>query len=309
MAAFVGDREPGERADAAARALQAAVVHRRPARGLRDLGLGVRALPLHRRSTCRTTSATRRCRPGCATCRSRVATFFVAPVAAALLSRVPARVLMSVGLAPAGAGLLLMSGINAGSEWTTLLGGFLVLGVGVGLLNPVIADVALSVVPKERSGMAAGINDTFRQVGVAVGVAVWGAIFVARGADKVSDLTAGTARASGDHPRQLVEAASSGSLDQASPRCRRRRTAGGRARRPRGLPRRLQRGADAGRRGLLRRRRPGPLAGSRARDRARTPGATGLGGDSAGRGRLVSPTQRKRPPCGGLFSRGLRRPT
>ena len=55
-----------------------------------------------------------------------------------------------------------------------------------------IADVALSVVPKERSGMAAGINDTFRQVGVAVGVAVWGAVFVGRGADKVSELAAGT---------------------------------------------------------------------------------------------------------------------
>jgi hypothetical protein len=79
----------------------------------------------------------------------------------------------------------------------------------------VIGDVALSVVPKERSGMAAGINDTFRQVGVAVGVAVWGAVFVGQGAAKVSELTAGTSTASGDHPRQLVEAASSGSLHQA----------------------------------------------------------------------------------------------
>ena len=144
-----------------------------------------------------------------------LAAFLLSPVAAALLTRVPARVLMSVGLAVSGAGLLLMSGINAGSEWTTLLGGFLVLGAGVGLLNPVIGDVALSVVPKERSGMAAGINDTFRQVGVAVGVGVWGAIFVAQGAAKVSDLTAGTATAQGDQPRQLVEAASSGSLPQA----------------------------------------------------------------------------------------------
>src|SRR4029453_15874313 len=144
-----------------------------------------------------------------------LAAFLLSPVAAALLTRVPARGLMSGGLAVSGAGLLLMSGIKAGSEWTTLLGGFLVLGAGVGLLNPVIGDVALSVVPKERSGMAAGINDTFRQVGVAVGVAVWGAIFVGHGAAKVSDLTAGTAAASGDHPRQLVEAASSGSLPQA----------------------------------------------------------------------------------------------
>ena len=141
--------------------------------------------------------------------------FIAAPIAGALLSRVPARVLMSVGLGLTGVGLLLMSGIEAGSEWTTLLGGFLVAGTGVGLLNPVIADVALSVVPKERSGMAAGINDTFRQVGIAVGVAVWGAIFVGRGAAKVSALVAGTPDASGARPRELVEAASSGTLHQA----------------------------------------------------------------------------------------------
>jgi EmrB/QacA subfamily drug resistance transporter len=144
-----------------------------------------------------------------------VVSFFAAPISGMLLSRVPARVLMSAGLAIAGAGLLLMSGLNAGDEWTALLGGFLVLGVGVGLLNPVIGDVALSVVPKERSGMAAGINDTFRQVGVSVGVAVWGAVFVGTGADKVRELTTGTSSATGDHPRQLVEAASSGSLHQA----------------------------------------------------------------------------------------------
>jgi EmrB/QacA subfamily drug resistance transporter len=144
-----------------------------------------------------------------------IASFIAAPIAGALLSRVQARLLMSVGLAVAGIGLLLMSGVGAQDEWTTLLGGFLVAGLGVGLLNPVIADVAVSVVPKERSGMAAGINDTFRQVGVAVGIAVWGAIFVGRGADKVAELTAGTSTAVGDRPRELVEAASSGNLDQA----------------------------------------------------------------------------------------------
>jgi EmrB/QacA subfamily drug resistance transporter len=143
------------------------------------------------------------------------ASFFVAPVAGALLSRVDARLMLSVGLAGVGAGLLLMGGIEAGSAWTTLLGGFLVAGAAIGLLNPVIADVALSVVPKEQSGMASGINDTFRQVGIAVGIAVWGAIFVGRGADKAAEVTAGTAAASGQRPRELVEAASSGSLDQA----------------------------------------------------------------------------------------------
>lgn len=140
--------------------------------------------------------------------------FVFGPIAGALISRVPSRLLMSAGLGIAGLGMLLMSGIDVGSEWTTLLGGFLVAGAGLGLLNPVIADAALKVVPKEQSGLAAGINDTFRQVGIAVGIAVWGAILVGRGADEVDELLAGTAVARGARPRELIEAVSSGNLDQ-----------------------------------------------------------------------------------------------
>ncbi|MFG3056342.1 MFS transporter [Kitasatospora sp. NPDC048239] len=138
--------------------------------------------------------------------------FLVAPVAGLLLSRVPARLLLFVGLLAVGAGLLLMGDIQPEDDWTGLLAGFLVGGAGVGLINPVIADVAVSVVPKENSGMAAGINDTFRQVGIAVGIAVWGAVFVGRGADKVRELAAGTPTGEGAHPREVIEAASSGSL-------------------------------------------------------------------------------------------------
>ena len=144
-----------------------------------------------------------------------IASFVVAPIAGSLLSRVPARIMLSIGLAATGVGLLLMGNIQPGDEWTGLLGGFLIAGAGVGLLNPVIADVALSVVPKEQSGMASGINDTFRQVGIAVGIAAWGAIFLGRGAGEVRDVAGGTPAAVGSAPRKLVEATSSGNLDQA----------------------------------------------------------------------------------------------
>jgi EmrB/QacA subfamily drug resistance transporter len=144
-----------------------------------------------------------------------IASFLVAPLAGAALSRVPARAMLAGGLAMAGGGLLLMSGLSTGSEWTALLGGFVLAGAGVGLVNPVIADVAVSVVPKERSGMASGINDTFRQVGVSVGIAAWGAIFLGKGAAKVSDVAAGTPVAQGSRPRGLIEATSSGALEQA----------------------------------------------------------------------------------------------
>jgi EmrB/QacA subfamily drug resistance transporter len=145
-----------------------------------------------------------------------LASFVAAPVAGVLLGRVHARVLMAIGLAGTGVGLVLMSGLDPASSWTALLPGFIIAGLAVGILNPVIADVALSVVPKERSGMAAGVNDTFRQVGVAVGTAAWGAVFLARGSDKVATLLAGTRGATGGRPRQLVEALTAGHLTAAT---------------------------------------------------------------------------------------------
>jgi EmrB/QacA subfamily drug resistance transporter len=142
-----------------------------------------------------------------------IGAFVIAPISGMALAKVQARYLMSGGLLLVGAGLVLMSGLNMSSEWTALLVGFVVGGIGVGLLNPVIADVALSVVPKEQSGMAAGINDTFRQVGVAVGIAAWGAIFLGVGASRTESLAGGAV--DHDQARSLVEATSSGALPQA----------------------------------------------------------------------------------------------
>ena len=100
--------------------------------------------------------------------------FFVAPIAGRLTGRVPARVLLGLGLILVGVGLLLMRGIELGDDWTTLLPGFLVAGVGIGLTNPAIASTAIGVVAPFRAGMASGINNTFRQVGIATGVAALG---------------------------------------------------------------------------------------------------------------------------------------
>ncbi len=103
--------------------------------------------------------------------------FFVAPISGQLSNRVPVRVLMGGGLALVGIGLLLMSGLDAGSEWTALLPGFLLAGIGVGLVNPALASTAVGVVSPEHSGAASGISSTFRQVGIATGIAGLGAVF------------------------------------------------------------------------------------------------------------------------------------
>jgi len=144
-----------------------------------------------------------------------VASFVAAGLAGAMITRVPSRILMGTGLGFAGVGLVLMSGLDVDSEWTALLAGFLIGGVGIGMLNPAIADAAVGTVPKEQSGMASGINDTFRQVGISVGIATWGAIFLSRGADEVVEVVGPDSPAAfGERPRELVEATSSGALDQ-----------------------------------------------------------------------------------------------
>jgi hypothetical protein len=75
------------------------------------------------------------------------------------------------------AGLLSMTAIDAGSGWTTLIPGFVLAGAGIGLINPPLASTAVGVVHHSRSGMASGINNTFRQVGIATGIAGLGAVF------------------------------------------------------------------------------------------------------------------------------------
>ena len=106
--------------------------------------------------------------------------FVCAPIAGRLSTRVPVRLLLGGGLALCGVALLLMWGIALGSSWTTLLAGFLVAGVGIGFVNAPLAATSVSVVEPRHAGMASGINNTFRQVGIATGIAALGAVFQSR---------------------------------------------------------------------------------------------------------------------------------
>ena len=128
-----------------------------------------------------------------------VISFFVAGASGRLSTRLPVRLLLGVGLGMTGVGLLLMRGLTPTSQWTALLPGFIVAGAGVGLVNPPLASAAIGVVPPQRSGMASGINNTFRQVGTAVGIAVLGALFESRITNRLAPSLAGTPAAGRAH--------------------------------------------------------------------------------------------------------------
>jgi EmrB/QacA subfamily drug resistance transporter len=134
--------------------------------------------------------------------------FFVAPIAGNLLNHIQARFLLGFGLILVGVGLVLMHGVAVGDSWTTLLPGFLLAGVGIGMTNPAIASTALGVVPPARAGMASGINSTFRQIGIATGVAALGAVFQSR-------ISSELATTLPQAPSSFADAVSSGGIHQA----------------------------------------------------------------------------------------------
>ena len=102
--------------------------------------------------------------------------FVVAGSMASVGQKVSPRALISVGLVLVGLGQALLTVLGADSSWWLFLPGLLVAMAGTGILNPIVSQVALGSAPPERSGLAAGVNDMFRQAGIAVGVAALGAL-------------------------------------------------------------------------------------------------------------------------------------
>ena len=144
--------------------------------------------------------------------------FFVAAAAGPLSERFPKRNFFVAGLVLVALGLLWMGqafsgGLTVGDDWTALLGGFIVAGAGIGLINPPLASTAIGVVAPRQSGMASGINTTFRQVGIATGIAGLGAVFQHQVTARATELLAASPVGSGQSGR-VVTAIQSGRIGE-----------------------------------------------------------------------------------------------
>jgi hypothetical protein len=135
-------------------------------------------------------------------------------IAGRLTSLVQVRFLIGPGLVIVGIGLLLMRGLDAASSWTHLIPGLILSGIGVGLINPPLASTAVGVVTPDRAGMASGINSTFRQVGIATGIALLGTLFSNRVTSEVIDRLRNVPGLSG-RSDQIAGAIKSGNIKQA----------------------------------------------------------------------------------------------
>ena len=142
-----------------------------------------------------------------------VAIFITAGIAGRLTSHVPRRALIGAGFLLTGAGLLLMRGLTPESDWTHLLAGMVVGGIGTGLVSTPLISTAVGVVEPARAGMASGINSTLRQVGIATGVATLGTIMSSHVRSSVEGHLSGGPLAT--HAHGLAHAISSGDAPQA----------------------------------------------------------------------------------------------
>ncbi len=104
----------------------------------------------------------------------------------ALHARRPGLVI-SAGLLCVGLGGLIGAVLlNASGNWPALVPGFVLVGIGTGMVTPILGSVTMSLVPAQRGGMAAGAGNTTRQLGFAFGIAVLGSAFTARARDALA---------------------------------------------------------------------------------------------------------------------------
>ena len=99
-----------------------------------------------------------------------------APVSGRMVGRYGARPSMLAGGLAVLAGGLMLTGLAPDTSVPFLLGAYAVFGFGFALVSPPIANTAVSGMPPAQAGVAAAVATTSRQVGITLGVAVFGAI-------------------------------------------------------------------------------------------------------------------------------------
>ncbi len=103
-----------------------------------------------------------------------------------ILPRVGLRLVVTVGLLLIGAGLFSMRYLHADSSYIDLVWPFLVTSTGIGLCVAPTTSAIMNAVPTEKQGVASAVNDTTREVGAAVGIAVAGSVLAAQYANALA---------------------------------------------------------------------------------------------------------------------------
>jgi DHA2 family methylenomycin A resistance protein-like MFS transporter len=115
-------------------------------------------------------------RAGLQTLPASLAMVVVSPFAGRLAARYGFRIVVTVGLALAGLGLLTLGLVHAGTGYANVWWRLAVVGIGFALTMSPLTGAAIQAVGPQEGGLASGISSTTRQIGAVLGVAVLGAV-------------------------------------------------------------------------------------------------------------------------------------
>jgi EmrB/QacA subfamily drug resistance transporter len=98
------------------------------------------------------------------------------PMSPVLARRIGTRNLVTIGMLLTAGGVFILSFLHVDSSYLFVLSGMTVMAAGMGLTMTPMTDLIMSSVPREKAGMSSAMNDTTRELGGALGVAILGSI-------------------------------------------------------------------------------------------------------------------------------------
>ena len=119
-----------------------------------------------------------------------------APLSARLVERAGTKVVVAAGLATVAAALVVLSFATVTSGYGPVLVSMLVMGVGMGLTMAPATESIMGSLPRAKAGVGSAVNDTTRQVGGALGVAILGSLLASTYGSSLGSAVPAAARAS-----------------------------------------------------------------------------------------------------------------
>ncbi|MBF6214826.1 MFS transporter [Nocardia puris] len=113
--------------------------------------------------------------------------FVAAAIAGSMVAKLAPSILVGASQLLIAAGLFAVLFIEVDSAWTALIPAMILIGLGMGVFNPPRAAFSIAVTTPDKAGMASGVNETFQQAGLAIGIAAVGAFFQGRVEDNFAD--------------------------------------------------------------------------------------------------------------------------
>jgi EmrB/QacA subfamily drug resistance transporter len=121
----------------------------------------------------------------------------IAPLSARLVDHVGTKVVVATGMILTTVGLLLLSFVTADSSYPSFAWRMVVMSSGFALTMAPATESIMGSLPLAKAGVGSAVNDTTRQVGGALGVAVLGSIFTSIYSSQLTSSLAGQALPAG----------------------------------------------------------------------------------------------------------------